>query len=283
MASVTIGMARAPNATGAVLATSATDGGLDRPEAERDQHDRGDRDRGAEAGQRLQQRAEAERDDDRLDPLVVTDPGERPAQHVEVPGHHGHVVDPDRVDHDPQDREEAERRALGRRPERLPDRHRVDEHGDEERDEQRDQRGHPGPHPQHAEQDEQRQQGQHREQRAQRERVGYRVQDLARYMTFTFHRQWVLLGRIRVGSGAGAASMQWSGRRGGDRPRIEASSTSTVWASAMRPPLRARSRTATCIRQPGLAVTSSSAPVRHDVGGLAVARARAPAPGLSRL
>ena len=39
-ASVTIGIAIAPNATGAVLATSATDGRLHRLEAERDQHRR---------------------------------------------------------------------------------------------------------------------------------------------------------------------------------------------------------------------------------------------------
>jgi hypothetical protein len=32
----------------------------------------------------------------------------------------GQVVDPDRVEHDPQDREEAERGALGGRQQRLP-------------------------------------------------------------------------------------------------------------------------------------------------------------------
>ena len=37
-ASVTIGMAIAPNATGAVFATSATDAALMRLEAERDEH-----------------------------------------------------------------------------------------------------------------------------------------------------------------------------------------------------------------------------------------------------
>ena len=48
-------------------------GGLHRLEADRDQHHGGDRHRRAEAGQRLEQGAEAERDDHGLDPLVVGD------------------------------------------------------------------------------------------------------------------------------------------------------------------------------------------------------------------
>ena len=111
-----IGTAIAPNATGAVLATSATRRRLERPEAQRDQHHRADRHRRAEPGERLEQRAEGERDDDRLDPLVVADLRERAAQHVEVAGLDGQVVDPDRVDHDPEDREEAERRAFAAAP-----------------------------------------------------------------------------------------------------------------------------------------------------------------------
>ena len=83
------------------------------------QHHDGDRDRRAEAGQRLEQRTEAERDDDRLHPLVGADLLERAAQHVEVARRDGEVVDPDRVDDDPQDREEAERRALGAGEQRL--------------------------------------------------------------------------------------------------------------------------------------------------------------------
>ena len=85
-ASVTIGIASAPKATGAVLATSATRRGLDRLEAQRHQHDDGDRDRCAEPGERLEQRTEAEGDDDRLDPLVGADLLEGAAQHLEVPG-----------------------------------------------------------------------------------------------------------------------------------------------------------------------------------------------------
>jgi hypothetical protein len=80
-----IGVAIAPNATGAVFATSATDAAWERPEAERDQHHRRDRDGRPEAGQRLDQRAEREGDQHRLDALVVGDPGDRPPQHGEVP------------------------------------------------------------------------------------------------------------------------------------------------------------------------------------------------------
>ena len=50
---------------------------LERLEAEGHQHHRRHRHRRAEPGQRLQQRAERERDDDRLDPLVVADARER--------------------------------------------------------------------------------------------------------------------------------------------------------------------------------------------------------------
>src|SRR5450631_3238611 len=50
--------------------------GFYRFEAQGDEHDAGDCHRGAEAGQGLQECAEAEGDDDCLDPLVVTDLGE---------------------------------------------------------------------------------------------------------------------------------------------------------------------------------------------------------------
>ena len=68
-----IGVAIAPNATGAVLATRAMRGGLDRLEADGDHHHRGDRHGRSEAGERLEQCAEAEGDDHRLDALVVRD------------------------------------------------------------------------------------------------------------------------------------------------------------------------------------------------------------------
>ena len=125
--SVTIGVAIEPNATGAVLPISDSAAALIGEKPSAISITDGDGDRGAEAGEALDQRAEGEGDDDGLDALVVGDPRERTPQHREVPRPLGHVVDPDRVDDDPHDREEAEGRALEAHVERLADRHVVDE------------------------------------------------------------------------------------------------------------------------------------------------------------
>ena len=66
-----------------------------------------------------------------------------------------HVVDPDRVDDDPQDREEAERRPLETHVQRLPDGHVVDEDRDQQRDRERGQPRDPRGHAEAAEQHEQ--------------------------------------------------------------------------------------------------------------------------------
>ena len=112
--SVMIGTAIAPNATGAVLATSATTAARigAKPSATSITDVIGDR--RAEARERLEQRAEAERDEDRLRALVGREGAEAAAQHVEVAGRHGHVEDPQRVDHDPHDREQAVERPVQR-------------------------------------------------------------------------------------------------------------------------------------------------------------------------
>ena len=177
-ASVMIGIAIAPKATGAVLATSATAGGLDRLEAEREEHDGGDRHRRAEAGQRLDQGAEAESDDDRLDALVVGDAGERAAQDVEVAAFDGHAVDPDRVDDDPHDREQSEGRPLEAGVQGLAERHVVDHDGHQERHGQADQRGPLGRHANDADEHEEHEQRQRREDGGQAERVADRIEDL---------------------------------------------------------------------------------------------------------
>ena len=169
-ASVMIGIAIAPKATGAVFATSATDGGLDRREAERDEHHGRDRHRRAEAGERLEQGAEAERDDHGLDALVVRDPTERPPQHREVPGRLGHVVDPERVPDDPHDREQPEHGAEQRAVDRLAEGHGVHRDGDDERHEQCSDRRLVGLALEAAEQDEERQQRKRGEDRCESER-----------------------------------------------------------------------------------------------------------------
>src|SRR5680860_1409684 len=148
---------------------------LDRREAQRHQHHRGDRDGGAEAGQALDQRTEGKRDDHGLDPLVVGDLRERAPQHREMPGLLGQVVDPDRVDHDPEDREEAEGSAFGAHVERLPDRHVPDRDRHDDRDRQGDQPGDPCGDAEAAQHHEQRDQRQRREDRGQSQRAAHRV------------------------------------------------------------------------------------------------------------
>nr|BFE71626.1 hypothetical protein GCM10020092_049270 [Actinoplanes digitatis] len=89
-----------------------------------------------------------------------------------MPAGDGEVVDPDGVQHDPEDGEEAERGALARGEQREPDRHRVDGHGHDQRDRERDQAGEPGTHPQDAEQNEEGHQRQDREEGGERYGVG---------------------------------------------------------------------------------------------------------------
>ena len=154
-------------------------GGLHRLEPQRHQHHRGDRDRGAEAGQRLEQGAEREGDDDGLDALVVADPANERRSTSKCPVSTVMLVHPDRVDDDPQDREEAERGALGARQQRLADRHAVHQHRD--RRWRRPARSATPPTRSlfsDAEQHEQQQQGNRRDQRTPREGMGNRIENL---------------------------------------------------------------------------------------------------------
>ena len=114
---------------------------LHRLEADAHQHHRADRDRRTEAGERLEQGAEAEGDDDHLHALVVRYCAEHPPQDREVSGLLRHVEDPQRVDDDPHDREQTKRRALGAGVERLPERHPVDRNRHGPRHPKGDQRG----------------------------------------------------------------------------------------------------------------------------------------------
>jgi hypothetical protein len=83
--------------------------------------------------------------------VIVTHRRKTASQHVEMPCLRRHLVDPDRVDHDPQDREESEDGAFGARQRRLADRHAVHGDGDRNSDGQRHQCRNPGPQAQHAE------------------------------------------------------------------------------------------------------------------------------------
>jgi hypothetical protein len=64
-------------------------GRAERRETDRHQHDSGDGDRRTEARQRLEEAAEAERDEHGHDPWIGGDQVERPAQVLEPSGHDG--------------------------------------------------------------------------------------------------------------------------------------------------------------------------------------------------
>ena len=151
---VMIGMAMEPNATGAVLASSTVAAARIGGEAERDQHDAGDRDGGAESGEGFQQAAEAERDDDALDPWVTGDPVERGPQVLEPAADHGQLIEPDRRDDDPHDREDAVHRALRGGQQGQVDRHPEGEDRHQDRRRQAGQAGDVGLDLEEAQEDE---------------------------------------------------------------------------------------------------------------------------------
>jgi len=133
----------------------------------------GDRYGGAEAGQRLQQAAEAERDQHRHDARVRRDEVERLAQVREAAADHGELIDPQRVEHNPHDWEQAEHGALGARQQRQA-------HGHLERRDRHDhghgQRGQASPvrpDPEHAQQDEDRDQRKQGNERRRGEAAGH--------------------------------------------------------------------------------------------------------------
>ena len=129
---VVTGMPIEPKATGAVLATSASTAADDRLEAEAGEHGGADRDGGAEAGDALDERPEAEGDEERLDAPVVGEAGERAPDHVEVAAGDGQVVEEDGVQDDPADRPQAEGHAVGGGGDGEADRHAPDEPGEDE-------------------------------------------------------------------------------------------------------------------------------------------------------
>ena len=87
-------------------------GGLERLEAEPDQQPAADRHRRAEAGRALDEGAEAEGDQQRLDAAIARDAGDLPLQDDELPGLDRELVDEDRVD------ARSSRSAAGRTPRR---------------------------------------------------------------------------------------------------------------------------------------------------------------------
>jgi hypothetical protein len=83
-----------------------------------------------------------------------------------MPCLNGHLVDPDRVDHDPQDWEESERGAFGSGEQGLAERHPIHQNREHDRQRERYQRRDPRGHSQYTEHHEEQQQWQRRNQRA---------------------------------------------------------------------------------------------------------------------
>ena len=90
-------------------------GGVERREAQADQQRRADGDRRAESGRAFDERAERERDEQRLDPAIAREPADRRLDDLELAGLDGQVVEEDRVEDDPADRQEPVGRAVERR------------------------------------------------------------------------------------------------------------------------------------------------------------------------
>ena len=108
-------------------------------EADGNEHGGGDGHRGTEAGQGLEQTAEAEGDEDAEHTRVVTDEEEGAAQVVETTRDHRHLVHPDGTQQDPHDGEQTVEETLHTAGECRTERHpeggdRHDE-GDEPREE----------------------------------------------------------------------------------------------------------------------------------------------------
>ena len=132
-----------PNATGAVLAMSASDAAMIGSKPRPGEHRRRDGDRRPEARDAFDERAEAERDEQELDAAIAGQPRERPADDVEVAALDREVVEEDRAHHDPADRPQAERHPVRRRGDRQRQRHAPHQPGEDERGRRRRHRGAP--------------------------------------------------------------------------------------------------------------------------------------------
>ena len=111
--------------------------GLHRLQAQGNQHGGGDGHGSTETCQCFEQAAEAEGHQDRLDAHVAAaNHVEDAAQVLKAPAHHGHLVQPDRHDHDPHHGERAEDRALGGGQQGQAGRHLEGPDGDGDRHQQ---------------------------------------------------------------------------------------------------------------------------------------------------
>ena len=135
-ASTTMGVPNAPYATGAVLAINEKARSGERLESQTHQDGRSHGDRRAESGRALEERAEAERNQQQLQPAIVRNAGDALLQDLEQPGVGGELVHEDHVEDDPADRQQPEEPTQERR---LPGHlcgHAIDEDRYRQRDEE---------------------------------------------------------------------------------------------------------------------------------------------------
>ena len=137
----------------------ADERGVERRKPEPGQHRRGHRHRRPEPGRALDESAEGEADEHRLQAAVVGERADGVLDDLELPGLQGHPVEDQRRDDDPADREQPERGAVDHRRGGLRYRHAIDADREDERGAEPAQAGHPArlaPDPQQVEEDGQR-------------------------------------------------------------------------------------------------------------------------------
>jgi hypothetical protein len=145
-ASVSRGVPSAPKATGGGVADEGEFRGFERAETEADQQRAGDRHGRAEARRTLDERTEAEGNQQCLHAAVARQAGDLLLHDGELAGVHRKLIDKDRVEDDPADGKQAIRRAVARRREREGRRHPVDEDRQRNGGEQAGERGNLGAH-----------------------------------------------------------------------------------------------------------------------------------------
>ena len=109
------------------IGQQADAGGVERVEAEAGEHRARHGDRRAETGGALDEGAEREGDEHRLQPAIVGQPADRVLDDLELAGIDRQAVQHDRAEHDPRDRENPERGAVDRGDEGHLHRHAVGE------------------------------------------------------------------------------------------------------------------------------------------------------------
>src|SRR6187399_3231234 len=80
-------------------------------ESETDHHGAGDGHRRAETGATLDERAERKSNEQRLDATIAGETRDSNLETLKLSGFHGQLINEDRVQHDPADGKETERRA----------------------------------------------------------------------------------------------------------------------------------------------------------------------------